>query len=258
MKLFTTARLAAAALVLVAGSAVPASSQQQQQAVPDRAAVEAIVRDYLLANPEILYEMQAAYEAKQQAERQERARRTLAERRDEVFSSPHQTEIGNPDADVTVVEFFDYNCSFCARALDDMDAMLADDPKLRFVLKEVPIIRPESVGAHRVSLAVYALAPEKYGEFHRALFAADGVKTDRKALEVALSLGLDEKAVREAANAATVTEAFREATGLAEALGVTGTPSYVIGDELLFGAIGADTLRAKVAAMRECGKTVCT
>ena len=217
----------------------------------DRAQVEKIVREYLLANPDILYEMQAAFEAKQERERTAQAQRTLEERRDAIFSSPYQTEIGNPDADVTVVEFFDYNCGYCARALDDMDALLAEDPNLRFVLKEVPIIRPESVGAHRVSLAVYKLAPEKYGAFHRALFAVDGVKTDRAALKVATDLGLDADAVRKAANEDSVTAAFREGTELAEALGVTGTPSYVVGDELLFGALGADTLRGKIAALRQ-------
>lgn len=241
---------AAVALVTLA----PAAAQD----TPDRAAIEEIVREYLLANPELLYEMQARYEAKQEAERSAQARETLAERREEVFASPHQTSIGPADADVTVVEFFDYNCGYCARALEDMNALLEADPKLRFVLKEVPIIRPESVGAHRVSLAVHKLAPEVYAEFHNRLFAVPGVKTDQAALEIAVELGVDEEKLRERANAEEITEAFRHATGLAEALGVTGTPSYVVGDELVFGALGQDVLKAKIEAMRECGRTDCS
>ena len=248
-----TMRSLIAALALAV--ALPAAAEEKPLARGD---VETIVREYLLANPEILFEVQEAYEAKQKRERDEAAKLALAERRDQVFSSPHQTEIGNPDADVTVVEFFDYNCSYCARALDDMDALLAADPNLKFVLKEVPIIRPESVGAHRVSLAVFKLAPGKYADFHRRLFAVPGVKTDRAALEVAEALGLERDAVMQAANDDTITDAFREATQLAEALGITGTPSYVVGDELIFGALGADVLREKIAAVRECGKTSCT
>ena len=244
--------LAAAALVLLAGSA------HAQEKPLDRAGVERIVREYLLANPELLYEMQSEYEQRQKEAQAEAARATLAARRDEVFSSPYQTSIGPADADVTVVEFFDYNCGYCARALSDMNALLADDPKLRFVLKEVPIIRPESVGAHRVSLAVHKLAPNVYAEFHNRLFAVPGVKTDEAALKIAVDLGVDEAALREAANADEVTEAFRHATGLAEALGINGTPSYVVGDEIVFGALGQDVLKEKIAAMRECGRTDCS
>ena len=248
--------LIAATLALTV--AAPAGTSAVAQETLDRSAVESIVREYLLANPDLLYEMQAAYEAKQKAEQAAKSAAVLEARREDVFASPYQTEIGNPDGDVTVVEFFDYNCGYCARALADMNALLADDPNLRFVLKEVPIIRPESVGAHRVSLAVFKLAPEKYAEFHNRLFAVQGVKTDQAALEVATDLGIDRDALRKAANDDSITDAFREATQLAEALGVSGTPSYVIGDEFVFGALGADVLAGKIAAMRECGKTVCS
>ena len=136
--------------------------------------------------------------------------------------------------------------------------MLAEDPNLKFVLKEVPIIRPESVGAHRVSLAVFKLAPEKYAEFHRRLFAVPGVKTDEAALAVATELGMDRTALTKAANDDSITQAFREGTQLAEALGITGTPSYVVGDEIVFGARGSQVLRDMIAAMRECGQATCS
>ena len=219
--------------------------------------IEEIVREYLLANPEILAEMQEAYERRQNDERVAAAKAALEERREQIFSSPYQTEVGNPEGDVTIVEFFDYNCPYCGRALEDMNVLLKADPNLRFVLKEVPIIRPESVGAHRISLGVYALAPEKYAEFHNRLFDVEGVKTDQVALDLAVELGLDRDQVIAAANKDDVTEAFREGTQLAEALGITGTPSYVIGDEIVFGALGVDALREKIANVRECGSTTC-
>ena len=245
-------RLVLAAILLVL--AAPALAFEPGE----KKEIEQIVRDYLLANPQILVEMQQAYEVKQQEQRAASAQKALKERREQVFASPYQTEMGNPEGDVTVVEFFDYNCPYCGRALEDMNVLLDADPNLRFVLKEVPIIRPESVGAHRISLAVYKIAPERYGEFHNRLFAIEGVKTDKAALQVAEELGLDRDKIIEAANADAVTQAFREGTELAEALGVTGTPSYVIGDELVFGAQGVDVLREKIANVRKCGKASCS
>lgn len=241
--------------VALALSAAPSALAFEDE---EKREIEQVVREYLIANPEILLEMQQAFERKRAEEQAAAAKLALAERRDQIFSSPHQTEIGNPDGDVTIVEFFDYNCPYCGRALEDMNTLLEADPNLRFVLKEVPIIRPESVGAHRISLAVYKLAPAKYEEFHNRLFDVEGVKTDEAALEVATSLGLERDEVIEAANADAITDAFREGTQLAEALGVTGTPSYVIGDELVFGAQGIDVLREKIANLRECGSATCS
>ena len=246
--------LAAASAALMLSATTPAWAIEEA----DKAEIEKIVRDYLLANPEILSEMQIAYERKQQEERSALARRTIEERRDAIFSSPLQTEIGNPQGDVTVVEFFDYNCPYCGRALADMNEILRTDPNVRFVLKEVPIIRPESVGAHRISLAVYKLAPEKYAEFHNRVFAVPGVKTDRAALDVARKMGLDVDQLAKLANEGSIGEAFTEGTELAEALGISGTPSYVVGDEVVFGALGVNVLREKIANMRECGRTVCS
>ena len=246
--------LAVASATLMLSVAMPAMAIEEA----DKAEIEKIVRDYLLANPEILTEMQAAYERKQQEERNALARRTIEERGDDIFSSPLQTEVGNPQGDVTVVEFFDYNCPYCARSLADMNELLRTDPNLRFVLKEVPIIRPESVGAHRVSLALYKLAPEKYAEFHNRLFAVPGVKTDRAALDVAREMGVDIDELTKLANDESIGRAFTEGTELAEALGISGTPSYVVGDEVVFGALGVGVLREKIANMRECGKTICS
>ncbi|MBR7518288.1 thioredoxin domain-containing protein, partial [Mycobacterium tuberculosis] len=86
---------------------------------------------------------------------------------DKLFNSSLDAVFGNPKGDVTVVEFFDYNCGYCKRALPDMDALLKSDPKLRFVMKEFPILGPDSTKAHIVAKAFKALMPEKYLEFHR-------------------------------------------------------------------------------------------
>ncbi|MGO7202683.1 DsbA family protein, partial [Rhizobium ruizarguesonis] len=162
-----------------------------------------------------------------------------------------------PKGDVTVVEFFDYNCSYCRHALPDMQAMLKKDKNVRFVLKEFPILGPDSVAAHKVADAFRKLAPEKYADFHVALLGTEGRASDETAIAVAASLGVSEDKIR-AEMAKSPNDGIVQATyQLASSLGISGTPSYVIGNELVPGAVGLDDLEAKVKNMRSCGKTAC-
>jgi protein-disulfide isomerase len=223
----------------------------------DRPEIEKIVREYLLANPQLMLEVQQALETQQREQAAQQAAEALSLNSEAIFNSPNQGIIGNAEGDVTVVEFFDYNCSFCQRAMDDMNALLANDPNLKFVMKELPILSESSVQASRISTAVYRLYPKKYAEFHNALLATAGQKDGNRALRVAQTLEMDINALNEEAQKNDVLGAFREANDLATSLGINGTPSYVIGDEVLFGALGRDVLAEKIENVRKCGKTVC-
>jgi protein-disulfide isomerase len=165
--------------------------------------------------------------------------------------------LGNPQGPITLVEFFDYNCGYCKRALSDMTALIDANPDLRVVIKEFPILSEASVEAARISVAVKDTAPESYLKFHGELLSRPGQASVDKALEIAEDLGLDAEALRAAANAEGVTRNLQEVQELAQALGISGTPSYVIGRELVPGAAGYDALQEKVTAMRECGATSC-
>ena len=181
----------------------------------------------------------------------------MSENAEAIFNSLHQGVIGNAEGDVTIVEFFDYNCSFCQRAMEDMNLLLAGDPNLKFVMKELPILSEGSVEASRISTAVYRLFPKEYAEFHNTLLGSPGQKDGNRALRVAQSMDLDINALNEEAQKEDVLVAFREANELATNLGINGTPSYVIGDEVVFGALGYDVLHQKIENVRKCGKTVC-
>src|SRR5690606_30945224 len=150
----------------------------------------------------------------------------------------------------TIVEFFDYNCGFCKRAFEDMKMMVQSDPDLRFVLKEFPILEPDSQKAHIVSMAFRTLAPEKYGEFHERLLVNGARATEGAAILAAVSLGVDEDALRKEMNNPAIMQAFNETYELANRLAITGTPSYVIGDEVVFGALGHAVLSEKVDQAR--------
>jgi protein-disulfide isomerase len=233
--------LGAVALALSLGVAAPL----QAFALDDKQKEEmgAFIKEYL--------------QQKQLKAQQAQAEGAIAENEAAIFNSANDTALGNPDGDVTVVEFFDYNCGYCKRALSDMDEILKADTNVRFVLKELPILGPDSLAAHKVSAAFRDLAPEKYGEFHRALLGGEERATEETAIAVAGRLGVSEADIRKAMEEKPHDDAVREAYSLANSLGITGTPSYVVGKEMVFGAVGAEELSQKIANVRACGKTAC-
>lgn len=245
--------IAVALAVSASASSLPAQAFDDTE----KAKIETIIRDYLLKNPEVMIEVQQALEAKQRAQQAAASKAALAQSKEVVFNSPNQGVIGNPQGSVTVVEFFDYNCGYCQRAMDDMNTLLDSDSDLKFVMKEMPILSEASVQASQISTAVYRLMPEKYGEFHNKLLSLNGAKDGNRARQVAEEMGLDLAALEAESQKEDVIDAFREANDLATRLGINGTPSYVIGDEVVFGALGAEVLREKIDNMRKCGSTTC-
>ena len=198
----TAIAFAMLALGYTAGDVEPAKAQEMPQvaqaATPlDKTEVEKIVRDYLVANPEILEEMQAALDAKRREEQRVAQVETIKANKDEIFNASYDAIVGNPDGKITIVEFYDYNCGFCKRALEDMQALTQENPDLRFVLKEFPILGPDSQKAHVVASAFQRLMPEKYAEFHNQLLGGQGRAGEASAMKIALSLGANEAKLRE-------------------------------------------------------------
>ena len=245
--------MAVAALAMSIG-AVPAQAETPASSRQD---IEQIVRDYILAHPEVIEEAVTRLRTKRQEEATATQAQTIRDRHDLIFDSRNQMVLGNPKGTITLVEFFDYNCGYCRRAVSDMSALLKANPDLRVVMKEFPILAEGSVEAARISVAVKDTSPEKYWAFHQALFSRPGQADGAKALEVARDLGLDTDKLKSTAKAGGVTGNLTEVQQLAQALGISGTPSYVMGNELVPGAAGFDALQEKVAAMRKCGATTC-
>lgn len=209
-----------------------------------------IIRSYLLQNPEILIEMQTALQTKQAEAASANAKKVIAKNQKELFNSSHDAVFGNPDGDITIVEFFDYNCGYCKRALPDMQAIMEADPNVRFIMKEFPILGPDSVRAHIVSQAFKSMMPDKYQDLHIALMETEGRSTEESAIAEAVKLGANEAELREKIKDPALSSSFQEAYQLANALNITGTPSYIIGTELVPGAIGKDGLMQIIAEER--------
>ena len=240
---FKTKLAATVALALSVAAPLPALALDDAQ----KKEIGEFIKEYLVENPEILIEVQEALQKKQEEQQQAKAQSAITDNEKAIFSSPYDIALGNPKGDVTIVEFFDYNCGYCKRALSDMDALL----------KELPILGPDSLASHKVSAAVRDLAPEKYGEFHRALLGNEGRATEESAIALAETMGLAEADIRKTMADKPHDDAVREAYSLANELGITGTPSYVLGQETIFGAVGEDDLREKIANVRACGKATC-
>jgi protein-disulfide isomerase len=248
--------VAALFAVLLALPAAPA--QAQSFSATQRTEIERIVKDYLLSHPELLQDIMNELEKRQTIAEAEKHRASIKEHGAQLFTSPRQVTLGNPQGDVTVVEFFDYNCGYCKRAMSDMLDLLKDDGKLKFVLKEFPVLGEGSIQAAQVAAAVRMQdkSGKKYLEFHQKLFGGRGQADLARALAAAKDVGLDmarlEKDMASDEVKATIEENFK----LAEALGLNGTPSYVVGSDVVVGAVGLNTLREKVNGAR-CGKPTC-
>jgi protein-disulfide isomerase len=247
--------LGAALIALSASVCLPVSANALDDA--QKKEMGDFIKEYLIANPEIMLDVQRALETKQAEAQNAKAAAAVTANKDAIFASADDVVLGNPKGNVTIVEFFDYNCGYCKRALPDMTNIISNDPDVRFVLKEFPILGPDSVAAHKVAAALKTLAPEKYRDFHLAMLGSKDHATEASAIAVAETLGVKEADLRAEMKARPNDEAVQKVYQLANSLGVTGTPSYVVGNEAVFGAIGESALTGKIANVRACGKTIC-
>lgn len=207
----------------------------------DRAQIEQIVRAYILEHPEILPEAMDNLQRNQ-------GRGQLAQVRGPVEQPFPGAILGNPNGAVTLVEFTDFACGYCRKSVEDIAALARSNPDLKIVVRELPIISPHSADAAKMALA--AAEQGKYRAFHEAMFAAGQV--DPAAINAAAAVaGLDMERARKVAASAPVAAELERNLALAQKLGFAGTPSWIVGDELISGAVGADRLAEAIEATRK-------
>jgi protein-disulfide isomerase len=265
------ARIAPAAIVLVSatlalGQAAPQSSQEGASAAApgasafspaQRKELEAVIKDILLNNPEILMEAQNALEAKMEKIQSERMAVAIKDNSAEIFRPAASPVVGNSNGDVTVIEFFDYNCGYCKKALPDVAHLIDKDRKVKLITKEFPILAKGSEEASRVALA--AKAQGKYWDFHRAMLESQGQATEATALKVAEKLGLDMPRLKKDMASPEVKKEIDDTRKLAAKLGIQGTPHFLVGDRIIPGApenLG-ELLAQNVKEVRKDGCKVC-
>ena len=248
-----TVRLLLPLLAIAAATAfVPASrAESPAAAMPDRDAVRKIVREYLLEHPEVIEEAIRGLRAKRESQKQTRVRAALREHGTALRSHPMSPVSGNPKGDVTLVEFFDYQCGYCKRALKPVKELLATDRQLRIVWKEFPILGPASRFAARAAMA--ARKQGLYLEFHLAVMGSKGRLTEAGVMGIARSIGLDADRLRTDMEDPAIDRYLDETARLARALGIGGTPAFVIGDALVPGAVDGARLKQLIAKARSGG-----
>lgn len=213
-----------------------------------REEIKALVLEAIRENPEIVLEALQLLESRQTAAQQAQIEEALKSQRDLLENDPNAPVLGNPEGDVTIVEFFDYNCPYCRRVMPEVQALLEKDPNVRLVYREWPILGEGSVFAARAALA--ARRQGKYDEFHWALMGMNGRAEEQSVLRIAEEIGLDIDQLRSDMKAPEIDEHIALSMRLTQALGFSGTPSFVIGDALIPGFVEADVLADKVAKVR--------
>lgn len=236
---------------------------QSAQAAPEqiplqKADVEKIIHDYLLSKPEILKEAIDELDKRQKLAENTTRQKAVSDNQEKLFRSPHQAVVGNPSGDVTLVEFFDYNCGYCKRALASVAKLIETDPKLRVVLKDFAILGSDSQETAQVATAArMQMSPQKFWEFHQKLLSVRGHIAKAQALAVAKEVGADMGRLEEDIKKPETTAALQEVSMLAEALHFDGTPAWVVGQEAIVGGVPYAELKAKVDNIRKCGKSEC-
>jgi protein-disulfide isomerase len=230
-----------------------AFTDEQKKALGD------IIKDYLVKNPEVMIDVQNALDAKAQKEQDAKLTTFMSENGKAIFRSPGSSVAGDPNGDITVVEFFDYNCGYCKRGLPEVQTLLKDDKKIRFVFKELPILSKGSEEAARIALAVKRQGQDKYWEFHQALLGAKGHADKASALKVAQSLGLDMDKVKADMESDSVKKELTDDLLLARKLGINGTPHFLVGTKSIPGAPDDlhDQLEKLVSEFRKEGCSIC-
>ena len=237
-----------ACTMLVAPAAVNAQSFNDQQ----KTELQSIIREYLVQHPEVLQEAMAELEKRQVAAEAEKTKAAVKNNAQTLFDSSRQVVVGNAQGDVTLVEFFDYNCGYCKRALTDLTDLMKDDSKLRVVLKEFPVLGPGSQEAAQVAIAarMQDKSGKKYFDFHQRLLSGRGQADRARALAAAKEAGFDMAKLERDVASPEVKATIEENMKLAEQLGLNGTPSYVVGSDVVVGAVGLEALKGKVKAAR--------
>ncbi len=233
-------------------------SARAQSAAP-RAEIEKIVREYILANPEIIKEAIVELQRREKADESANRDKFLAENAAALLRSPHQAVIGNPNGKITLVEFFDYNCGYCKKALSDVARLTKENPDLRVVLKNFPVLGQPSVEAAQIEAAVRnQFSGDKFFDYHTRLLSTKGPIGRVQALSVAKDMGADVAKLEADSRKPDVMAGLTETMGIADKLALNGTPSWILGNDVIVGAVGFAELKDKVTNMQKCGKSACS
>lgn len=245
-------RTLAATSILALGLALPLHALDLgQMSDEERAIFREEVRAYLMDNPQVIMDAVAVLEQREQAAQAQADLNLVSDNADEIFNDGYSFVGGNPDGDITLVEFLDYRCGYCKRAHAEVAKLLDTDGNIRLVVKEFPILGEQSLLASRFAVATKQIAGnDAYHGLHDALMEISGDVNMRALKRMATTFGLDADAIEAHMDAEEVTDEIRRTRALAQRLSITGTPTFVLQDELLRGYLPYDQMQALIDEKR--------
>ncbi len=246
-------RLSLTSLALAASLVLPAAADGldlSKMNDAERQAFRSEVRAYLLENPDVIFEAIQILEERRNMAAAEADKDLVASNSEAIFNDGFSFVVGPEDADVTIVEWLDYRCGFCKRAHPVVEELLDRDPNIRLIVKEFPILGPDSVEAGRMALAAMELDPSKYHDLNDALMTFEGALDEAAAYQIAASLGYDIAALKERAGSEAISDKLNKNYQLAQVLGLQGTPAFIIGDQVIRGFLPMEDMVAVIEQVR--------
>ncbi|MEM7190098.1 MAG: DsbA family protein [Pseudomonadota bacterium] len=251
MRKFTASALVAGFFAI--GMIAPAPADEvdfDAMTTEQRAAFGEQVRAYLLENPNVIFEAIQILEQQREQESADADRQLVAANAEELFNDGFSYVGGNPEGDVTIVEFLDYRCGYCKRAHPEIEELLDLDPDVRLIVKDFPILGPDSVSTGKIALAAHDVDAGKFKALNDAMMTYEGGLTEDAAYRIAADVGYDISALKEAANSQRVDDRLARNYQLAQALGLQGTPAFIVGDQVIRGYMPVNDMLAVVDQVR--------
>lgn len=231
----------------ILGTLSATTAKAEEFSINSKDELNALIKEYIMENPQVIFDSVDLHRANQEKQDQKKAESKIEEYIDTLTASDAPSA-GSDKPDITIVEFFDYNCGYCKRALPDIQKILSEDSNIRFVFKEMAILGPTSKTAALWSLAAHKQG--KYFEYHVALMNLAGAKTEDTLMALAKKIGLDAEKMKEDANSEEIAAKLQEDMKIAREIGANGTPAFIIGSQFIPGYIGEAGLKAAIAEER--------
>ena len=239
---------------VAATPAAVAASSGSSFSPAQRAEIEGMIKGYLLAHPEVMVEVSKELEKRQASMQAETNKKLIVDKKSAIFQSPGDFVMGNTKGEISVVEFFDYNCGWCKKAVDEVQKLTAADPKVRIVMKEMPIFGENSTLAAKAAMA--ANKQGKYWEYHLAMMREKQV-TKENLFKIAEKVGINVEKLKVDMNDPAIEASIKETMAIAQELGIEGTPGFIIDSRVNVGFVPADGIKEILADVRKTGCQVC-
>jgi protein-disulfide isomerase len=250
---------AAAALFCLTAWPARIAFADGQFSAAQKSQIEQIIKNYMMKNPEIVRDAITELEKREKTAEADAQKKIISNQQGPLYVSNAQEIVGNPNGKVTLIEFFDYNCGYCKRSLSDIANLMKQTPDLRVILKDYPILSEGSIEAAMVAEALHKqFTGDKFWQFHQKLLSSRTPVGRAQALAIAKEMGADMNRLIKDAAAPEIKQGLEQNDHLGRALMLTGTPSFVIGDQTIVGAVGYASLKDKLDNVRKCGKVVCS